>query len=194
MNILLGIAPSRHSHKSQELSEPWCPNTTSGEKIRRLASPTHSRFANASDVYPGYYENSKGELVDKTPWVSTGLERLSELIDGALPEKSTNVLLLGISYWTGVLEMAERQGRLGPHSGLHPAKFIPFKDHDGAVAAEVVLFPHPRHWPEPQGRDPTEYRSEVKLNLARRKAKPFDKIGADDIERVFKRFELGEAR
>lgn len=191
MNIIMGIAPSRHSAKIDGVSVAWCDKASSGRKVRMLADPDRLRFANASDVYPGTYTNSKGEEVDRTPWVSTGFERLVEYAETASTDCPVDILLLGCEYWSRVISMAASKGRLALNGNVAIASPVPFRNEAGAVAANLFLFPHPYFWPVEEGYDQATYRAKTVDVLAKLKQPPFDTLGAAEINAVFSRFGLG---
>ena len=141
MNIIMGIAPSRHSAKIDGVSVAWCDKASSGRKVRMLADPDRLRFANASDVYPETYANSKGKEVDRTPWVSTGFERLVEYAETASADCPVDILLLGCAYWSRVAGMASSKGRLAAKGHVAIASPLPFRNEAGAVAAHLFLPP-----------------------------------------------------
>lgn len=191
MNIIMGIAPSRHSAKIDGVSVAWCDKASSGRKVRMLANPEQLRFANASDVYPGTYTNSKGKEVDRKPWVSTGFERLVEYAETASADCPVDILLLGCAYWSRVVGMARVKSRVAAHERVAIASALPFRNEAGAVAANLFLFPHPFFWPVEEGYDQAAYRAKTIDVLAKLKQRPFDTLGAAENEAVFGRFGLG---
>jgi hypothetical protein len=191
MNIIMGIAPSRHSAKVDGVSVAWCDKASSGRKVRMLADPEQLRFANASDVYPGTYTNSKGKQVDRKPWVSTGFDRLVEYAEMASADCPVDILLLGCSYWSRVVGMARGKGRLAANVRVAIASPLQFRNEADEVAAHLFLFPHPYFWPVEEGYDQAGYRATAIDVLAKLKQRPFDSLGAAEVDAVFSRFGLG---
>ena len=192
MRVILGIAPASDSIHIDGKAAAWCDSSASGQKVRRLCGDREYRFANAGDSFPGQRPGDRG---DKTPSPTVGYERLKALIADEFNGYPVQVLLLGITYWTRVLGLERSLNHLTEDIGPVPvAASIPFLI-DGAAAALLYLFPHPRNWAHPKRRDGPAYRLFLAQNLAaqpiKRRSGSADRLSEADYSSVLADFELG---
>lgn len=194
MRIIMGIAPARDSVHIDGKADAWCESAASGEKVRCLSGDREYRFANAGDCFPGPLPGDRG---DRMPSPTAGYIRLLAVINEEHSSDPVDVLLLGSTYWKRVLRLKRARSHIRETMGPLPvATAISFLV-DGTVKASLYLFPHPRNWAHPKGRDGPSYRLFLAKNLAGQPNKRWggsaDMLREDDYMSVLRHFKLGLA-
>lgn len=188
---IIGVAPSRASETDDEgVAEPWCLSAASGRKVRTLVGDAPIIFANARDVFPGSYGARE---IDRTPTKQEGYDLLCKISASSADELLTDVLLLGLTYWKEVADMAARLERLKFKRGRVPVgSSIPLLNEREVATARVFLLPHPRNWPQPEGYDQEGYRKHAIRSLGKQGYDSGDRpkrlMADSDFARVFSHF------
>ena len=192
MRVIMGIAPASDSVHIDGHADAWCQSAASGGKVRCLSGDREYRFANSGDCFLG---PRPGDWGDRTPSPTEGYERLRAVITEEFSGDPVDVLLLGCTYWKRVLRLIVARRHLRDDMGPLPvATAISFLV-DGVAVASLYLFPHPRNWAHPKGRDGPAYRLFLAKNLAGQPNKRWsgsaDMLSEGDYMSVLVHFELG---